>query len=112
MKKLNVKVHSVVDLITNSSTTIYVTATNSTVTFVKDIINLFLKSANSPYTCDDLFTVTLVNNDEYSYDEGDVTSVDIVVKDETIIAGIPNMDKLVKLLNFDLNSFNTIEVNS
>jgi len=52
-------IHSFVDLITNSSTEIYVAAGDKTVKAVKEIINNILALAKSDLTCDDLFTVEI-----------------------------------------------------
>ena len=54
-----IKIHSFVNLITNSSTEIYVAANQKTVESVKEIINGILKVGDSKYICDDLFTVEL-----------------------------------------------------
>lgn len=47
-------IQSYVDLITNSSTSVFTWATSPEA--VKEIINAVLKSAGSDLTCDDLFT--------------------------------------------------------
>lgn len=53
-------IHSVVDLITNSSTVIYTEAHEGTIKTVKEIINLILKlGGNKTLTADDLFTFSL-----------------------------------------------------
>jgi hypothetical protein len=62
-------VHSFVDLITNSSTEIYVEATEKTIESVKDIINNLLGFASSNHTADDLFEFTLVDEDKENYGE-------------------------------------------
>lgn len=76
MKPLIINVHSFVDLITNSSTEIYIHATDRTVTAIKTIVNNLLQIAGSSKTCDDLFAVELdyVHYKEYYsdyYDTGD-----------------------------------------
>lgn len=50
------RIQSYIDIITNSSTTVFTFATN--IEGVKRIINGVLKAANSEYTCDDLFEIT------------------------------------------------------
>jgi hypothetical protein len=57
MFKINL--HSVVDVITNSSTQIYVQFDESALNTLKDLANAFLKIGNSGYTSDDLFTFEL-----------------------------------------------------
>jgi len=59
MKKLEIPVHSVVDVITNSSTVIYVQATDSTIKLAKELIDSILKVANSDKTADDLFEFSI-----------------------------------------------------
>jgi hypothetical protein len=59
MKQYIIPVHSFVDLITNSSTEIYVSPTNKTVTTLKEIINEILRIGGSKQTCDDLVNISL-----------------------------------------------------
>jgi hypothetical protein len=77
MKTLKIKIHSVVDVITNSSTTIYTQADEGTISSVKDMVNALLKIGGSELTADDLFTFSLVGGDDES-DYG-YTDVDLVV---------------------------------
>ena len=57
--KYTLTIHSFVDLITNSSTELYVAAGDKTVKAVKEIIDNILALAKSDLTCDDLFTVEI-----------------------------------------------------
>ena len=59
LPSLSIPVHSFVDLITNSSSEIYVYADEGTVTAVKELINNLLKGVGSDKTSDDLFTVVV-----------------------------------------------------
>lgn len=54
------KVHSVVDVITNSSTTIYTQATEATVKSFRNLINAILDIAGSTVRADDMFIFRLV----------------------------------------------------
>ena len=54
-----IKTHSIVDIITNSSTTIYTQATDGAIKTVKEIINTILKDAGSDKTVDDLYDVEI-----------------------------------------------------
>lgn len=65
----NIKIQSVSDVITNSSTEIYVEATEYTLNGIKNIVNSILKSVNSEYTADDLFEFSLedIDTDDYPY---------------------------------------------
>lgn len=58
-------IQSYIDLITNSSTSVFQWA--NSVSGVKEIINAVLKSAGSDLTCDDLFDITV----HYNVDLGD-----------------------------------------
>lgn len=53
------RIQSINDVITNSSTEIYQEATQRTVNTVKDIISVILKVSGSNKSCDDLFTVSI-----------------------------------------------------
>lgn len=53
------RIHSVVDVITNSSTVIYTQATESTIKAFKDLTNALLKIAGSDANADDLFEFSL-----------------------------------------------------
>lgn len=59
MRQLKIRVHSVIDIITNSSTEIFVSANYSSIEAIKRLINHFLKMTNSDKTCDDLFEITI-----------------------------------------------------
>lgn len=73
MEKIIIKIQSVSDVITNSSTEIYTVCTEHTLDRLKDIVNSILKIADSTLTADDLFTFELdKESNEYSvyYDRG------------------------------------------
>lgn len=50
------RIQSYIDVITNSSTTVFTFANN--IEGVKSVINAILKTAGSRYTCDDLFDIS------------------------------------------------------
>lgn len=58
-EKYTIAIHSFVDLITNSSTELYIQATDKTITSIKALIDNILKLGGSELKCDDLFTVEL-----------------------------------------------------
>ncbi len=60
MKTLRIPIHSFVDLITNSSTEIYIQADESTISGIKDIVNGILLAAKSELKADDLFSFDLI----------------------------------------------------
>lgn len=61
MRKITLKVHSFIDIITNSSTEIYVQASEHTIKNIKNMVNSILALGGSTLKSDDLFTMTLVN---------------------------------------------------
>lgn len=64
MNRLVIRTHSVVDVITNSSTVIYSQADEGTITSVKDLVNALLKIGGSELTADDLFEFKLDSEDK------------------------------------------------
>ncbi len=75
LMKIIVPVHSFVDVITNSSSEIFVSATDSTVAAAKEIVNNVLSSGGSLAKCDDLFKVSLLYHVRY-YDDGEEDTVE------------------------------------
>jgi hypothetical protein len=70
--KIIIPVHSFVDLITNSSSEIFSSATDGTVTAAKDLINKVLAAGKSEKTCSDLFKVKLLYHAR-CYVDGEMT---------------------------------------
>lgn len=71
MNKITVIIHSFVDLITNSSSEIFISATDKTLKAVKDIINNLTDGK-----CDELFDVALVydkGQSVYTEDDEEIT---------------------------------------
>jgi hypothetical protein len=62
-KKFVLPVHSIVDLITNSSSEVYVVSDRATVEAVRKMVNAVLKAGGSTKTCDDLVKLSLVTED-------------------------------------------------
>ena len=66
---LTIPLHSFVDLITNSSSEIFVQADENTIKSVKKLIDNLIKASGSDKTADDLFEIDLgyevVNNETY-----------------------------------------------
>lgn len=65
MKTLIIPIHSFVDLITNSSSETYISATSATVQSVKEIIKNLLSLADSSKTADDFFDIDIGYDDVY-----------------------------------------------
>lgn len=57
--KTIIRIHSFVDLITNSSSEIFVSASQSTVNAIKSLLSNVLKAAGSDRAVDDLFTIEI-----------------------------------------------------
>ena len=81
--KYIIRLHSFVDIITNSSTEIYIEATDKTIESLKNIINNILKVGGSKLTSDDLFTIELNPEDveeAKECDEYGYKSISLIVK--------------------------------
>lgn len=65
--EIKIKVHSFIDVITNSSTEIYVSADQGTIKAIKALIDNILKLGNSTLKADDLFTFEIYCEREREY---------------------------------------------
>lgn len=79
MTSFTLRIHSFVDLITNSSSELFIAANNQTLTTVRAIINETLKLGGSAKCCDDLVLLTLVPGD---FSDGTTTNIRCVAKAE------------------------------
>jgi hypothetical protein len=110
MKIIRIKIHSFVDLITNSSSEVFVSATYSTVQTAKDIINNLTN-----YKCDELFEIKLVYS-EYDYETKTYKDIEID-SDEGRIYEEENTNEFhgpeqvlrIKPLNSDPNTINVAQ---
>jgi len=59
MKSIKIFVHSFVDLITNSSTEIYISASEKTIESIEKLVDNILTLGKSEYKCRDLFDISL-----------------------------------------------------
>ena len=67
---ITIKIQSFIDIITNSSTEIYIQAGDFTIKGIKEIINTFLRFSNcKDYNADDLFEFEIVSDCGQSYCE-------------------------------------------
>ena len=82
---LIIPIHSFVDLITNSSSEIFVSADENTVKAVKKLIDNILKASGSDKTADDLFEISLGYEvtDNETYDNKFVTKAEFEKIEET-----------------------------
>ena len=111
---ITLSVHSFVDLITNSSSETYITASAKTTKAIKDILKLFLENANVATPVDELFDIKLVytgyNDETGKEEEMEGTNeyrpsrVKISVK-----PGVKDFGELVKLLNKLNDAFEAVE---
>lgn len=83
MNSLTIKAHSIVDVITNSSTVIYTQAKEGSIETVKEIINSLLKLGGSDKTADDLFNIEITSEqlideqkDRLAYDDDDISMLE------------------------------------
>lgn len=100
-----IRVHSSVALITNSSTTIYSSATQNTIKQIRDFVDAVLRLAGSDKKCDELFTMTLVPSGEtidheagslqYGYNGMDWEDIE----DELNIVGFLTQAEVLELVN-------------
>lgn len=99
MKSININIHSFVDLITNSSSVVYVMASESTITAIKDVVNSVLKLSHSDLTADQLFNFELYKE----YEESSDTYVKVTAKVQDDTAAVNAAVLLSKLESlFDL----------
>jgi hypothetical protein len=98
--KFNVSVHSVIDLITNSSTEMFIDYSGS-IDHIKELVNEILVMQGSSLTCDDIFHLKIVSQYADEDYEGnlneDPTELEFIVKD-------PAYEKLAKLIKTVLDS--------
>ncbi len=112
MLTLLISVHSFVDVITNSSSEIFVTANEKTVALVKELINFHLKDAHYAETADELFDVKLVfkgydDNTGAEIEQSEYSPSKIRITTKSSVEN-PRLIELAKILN-KLNSLFTTE---
>lgn len=61
--KFEIPVHSFIDVITNSSSEVFVVADRQTITAFREIVDKILNAAGSDKKCDDLFRLALEQRD-------------------------------------------------
>lgn len=75
MKKLIIPIQSFIDVVTNSSTEIFVEATTHTKNHIISMVNEILKAGGSDKICDDLFEIRLIDptdEDDWSDDKSHI----------------------------------------
>lgn len=84
--------HSIVDLITNSSTQLYIEATESTIKAIKELIDNILLFAKSKHTFEDLFTIELNPDDVAEYKDQEEDKYESNYKNISLIVKSRNTD--------------------
>jgi hypothetical protein len=98
MKQLRISYHSFVDIITNSSTELFVSAGANTITGIKDIVNQLLKVQGSTKTADDLFIFELVDAENgYGYKEDDAYDLLVTARSGEYVEQAATLNKLQTL---------------
>ena len=101
MKSIIIPIHSMIDVITNSSSEIYVAANKNTIKAIKKLINDLINASQKeptahyiPYTADDLFTFEIVYScTNEDYDEVFLTEKEINVKKKEIEETLEKLEK-------------------
>jgi len=102
MEKIVLKVHSFSDIITNSSSEIFINANKKTIEAVKTLINYFLEKGGSKKTADDLFVFKIVRDDPDDHQTGESEScLELITKG--------NADQVLNLTNEIRNAFDIEE---
>lgn len=97
MKTLKIKIHSFINLITNSSTEMYMDFSYS-LNPIKDLLNKILELSGTNKTCDEVFDIELTEQTE-----DDPAELIINAKDE-------EYDELVYRINKFLESIEIVEL--
>ena len=69
MTEITLKIHSFIDIITNSSTEIYIQASNNTIKSIKTLVDSILSIGDSKLKCDEIFTFKLKSTKEEDDDD-------------------------------------------
>lgn len=82
-----IRIHSFVDLITNSSTELFVSSSQHTVDGVKSVINAVLTMGGSTLKADDIFSFELSKDEDSYSDYGDKMIMTVKSKDPESVEG-------------------------
>jgi hypothetical protein len=101
---IKTNIHSMVDIITNSSTTIYTTTHGGTIFLLKELINEILEVAGSDKTADDLYEFKQESNEDDYYDcygEKLIPDEVMLIPKDTSKKTIDLRDRIKSMLNID-----------
>ena len=85
MATLRIPLHSFVDLITNSSSEIFISATDSTVTAIRKLVDSLLLAGGSKFTVDEMFEITLEDNPHYEKEDQDYYERDLGQRKQVVV---------------------------
>ena len=86
MTKITLKIHSFIDIITNSSTEIFIQATDQTVKNIKTLIDSILAIGGSTLKCNDVFDLKLKSEND-GQDEYEDYDYDVTIEAKPLIEG-------------------------
>lgn len=75
--EIRIKVHSFCDLITNSSTTIFVSTHGKSIQMLKEFVNYLLKNAGSTKKAEDLFTFRIDIDEDWMADKFEDDEIEV-----------------------------------
>ena len=92
INKITINIHSFIDIITNSSTEIFIQATEQTVKNLKSLIDSILAIGGSTLKCNDVFEMKLKKDNPYDdYDDeddyNDDNEYDVTIEAKPLIEG-------------------------
>lgn len=93
--KIRIPIHSFVDLITNSSSETYVSATDKSIETIKNLVDELLRGED--LLCDEVLDIKLVKGDEYNPDCIEAT------------AKTPRAERAAKIINQLKDTFEAVE---
>ncbi len=116
MRTITLKVHSFIDIITNSSTEIFIQATDKTIRNIKQLIDTILIIGGSNMKCDDIFDMKLKSQNPYGEDYEEIEedddyysdSYDVVISTKAKIIG-KDAETAANILSNLTNLFETGE---
>lgn len=85
MTTLRIPLHSFVDLITNSSSEIFISATNSTIIAIKKLVDALLLAGGSRFTSDEVFEITLEDHPYYDKEDQNYFERDVGHRKQVVV---------------------------
>ena len=118
LSEIRIHIHSFIDIITNSSTEIYVQASEHTIKNIKSLVDSILSIGGSPLKCDDIFIMKLVSDreededededEDNGYDDEDYSDVSVsvnpIIEGDNARLASKILSDLTGLFNIDANN--------